>query len=156
MWDGTTEFDSDGDNDDQNMLHFVRIQKSFLGDLSADSYMDVSDSIYYHSDDLDVWVELVNADGQISDEYPLELATASDLANLKEDGDFRSNECIDLLKQSDIVVTNPPFSLFREYVEQLINYKKDFCFLKFVSNNQVLPNQHPTRIKVCSILVQIP
>ena len=91
MWDGTTEFDSDGDNDDQNMLHLVRIQKSFLGELSADSYMGVSDSIYYHSDELDVWVELVNSDGQISDEYPLELATESDLANLKEDGDFHSN-----------------------------------------------------------------
>ncbi len=49
--------------------------------------------------------------------------------HLKEDGDFRSNECIDLLKQSDIVVTNPPFSLFREYVEQLINYKKDFLII---------------------------
>jgi len=39
---------------------------------------------------------------------------------LKGDGDFRSKECIELLQQSDIVVTNPPFSLFREYVTQLI------------------------------------
>ena len=39
---------------------------------------------------------------------------------LKGDGDFRSKESIDLLKQADIVVTNPPFSLFREYVEQLV------------------------------------
>ena len=42
--------------------------------------------------------------------------------NLKEDGDFRSEECIELLKQSDIVVTNPPFSLFREYMSQIIKY----------------------------------
>lgn len=45
---------------------------------------------------------------------------------LKGDGDFRSQECIELLKQSDIVVTNPPFSLFREYLEQLVKYDKKF------------------------------
>ena len=43
---------------------------------------------------------------------------------LEGDGDFRSDECISLLKQSDIVVTNPPFSLFREYVKQLFDYIK--------------------------------
>lgn len=43
---------------------------------------------------------------------------------LKGDGDFRSQECIELLKEADIVVTNPPFSLFREYVAQLIEYDK--------------------------------
>jgi len=48
---------------------------------------------------------------------------------LKGDGDFRSQESIELLKQSDIVVTNPPFSLFREYVEQLIKYKKNFLII---------------------------
>ncbi|MGH9733665.1 MAG: adenine-specific methyltransferase EcoRI family protein [Candidatus Acidiferrales bacterium] len=45
---------------------------------------------------------------------------------LKGDGDFRSEECIKLMKEADIVVTNPPFSLFREYVEQLVKYKKKF------------------------------
>ena len=45
---------------------------------------------------------------------------------LKGDGDFRSEECIELLKQADIVVTNPPFSLFREYVGQLTEYDKKF------------------------------
>lgn len=48
---------------------------------------------------------------------------------LKGDGDFRSEECIKLLKQADIVVTNPPFSLFREYVEQLVEYKKKFLII---------------------------
>ena len=48
---------------------------------------------------------------------------------LKGDGDFRSKECIELLKQTDIVVTNPPFSLFREYVEQLMKYKKKFLII---------------------------
>jgi hypothetical protein len=51
------------------------------------------------------------------------------LQQLDGDGDFRSNECIELLKQADIVVTNPPFSLFREYVAQLINYKKKFIII---------------------------
>jgi hypothetical protein len=48
---------------------------------------------------------------------------------LNSDGDFRSPECIELLKQADIIVTNPPFSLFREYVEQLINYNKKFIII---------------------------
>jgi hypothetical protein len=48
---------------------------------------------------------------------------------LKGDGDFRSDESIELLKQADIVVTNPPFSLFREYVAQLIEYDKKFVIV---------------------------
>ena len=48
---------------------------------------------------------------------------------LKSDGDFRSPESIELLKQADIVVTNPPFSLFREYVAQLVEYGKKFLIL---------------------------
>lgn len=45
------------------------------------------------------------------------------------DGDFRSDECIELLKQADIVVTNPPFSLFREYIAQLFKYNKKFLII---------------------------
>ncbi|MCY3936419.1 MAG: adenine-specific methyltransferase EcoRI family protein [Chloroflexi bacterium] len=48
---------------------------------------------------------------------------------LEGDGDFRSAECIALLKQADIVVTNPPFSLFREYVAQLMEYDKKFLII---------------------------
>ena len=48
---------------------------------------------------------------------------------LQGDGDFRSAECIELLKEADIVVTNPPFSLFREYVAQLIEYDKKFIII---------------------------
>ncbi|MEI6578464.1 MAG: adenine-specific methyltransferase EcoRI family protein [Eubacteriales bacterium] len=51
------------------------------------------------------------------------------LTLLNGDGDFRSPECIELLKESDIVVTNPPFSLFREYVSQLVQYKKQFVII---------------------------
>lgn len=58
-----------------------------------------------------------------------------DVYSLEGDGDFRSKECIDLLKQADIVVTNPPFSLFREYVAQMIKYKKKFLILG--NNNSV-------------------
>ena len=48
---------------------------------------------------------------------------------LKGDGDFRSRECVELLKEADIVVTNPPFSLFREYVAQLMEYQKEFIII---------------------------
>jgi len=52
---------------------------------------------------------------------------------LKGDGDFRSKECIDILKQADIVVTNPPFSLFRQYVAKLIEYDKKFLIMGHVN-----------------------
>lgn len=48
---------------------------------------------------------------------------------LKGNGDFRSEECIELMKEADIVVTNPPFSLFREYIAQLIEYNKKFIII---------------------------
>ena len=54
---------------------------------------------------------------------------------LKGNGDFRSAECIELLKEADIVVTNPPFSLFREYVAQLIEYNKKFLIIGNVNSN---------------------
>lgn len=52
-----------------------------------------------------------------------------EIVPFKGDGDFRSEESIELLKQSDIVVTNPPFSLFREYVAQLVQYDKKFLII---------------------------
>lgn len=48
---------------------------------------------------------------------------------LDGDGDFRSPECVDILKQADIVITNPPFSLFREYIGQLMEYDKKFLVI---------------------------
>ena len=56
-------------------------------------------------------------------------ATEIGIKHLKGDGDFRSPECIELLKQADVVVTNPPFSLFREYVAQLMEYNKKFIIV---------------------------
>ena len=73
----------------------------------------------------------VNGDGRIdlADVQYLLQNDKNVLSLLKENGDFRSNECIELLKEADIVVTNPPFSLFREYVAQLIKYDKKFLII---------------------------
>lgn len=57
------------------------------------------------------------------------IPSSKDIIQFKGDGDFRSSESINLLKQSDIVVTNPPFSLFREYVAQLVKYDKKFLII---------------------------
>jgi len=51
------------------------------------------------------------------------------IKHLRGDGDFRSPETIELLKQADVVVTNPPFSLFREYVDQLVEHDKKFIII---------------------------
>ncbi len=51
------------------------------------------------------------------------------VTNLKQNGDFRSPECIALLQEADIVVTNPPFSLFRDYIGQLMEYEKKFIVI---------------------------
>lgn len=68
---------------------------------------------------------------------------------LCDNGDFRSEECVELLKSADLVITNPPFSLFREYIAQLIKYSKEFLIIgnmnaatykeifPYVKNNQI-------------------
>lgn len=62
--------------------------------------------------------------------YKLEKTNGDTVqTRLKQNGDFRSPECIEILKEADIVVTNPPFSLFREYVAQLMEYKKKFVII---------------------------
>ncbi|MGP1391864.1 MAG: adenine-specific methyltransferase EcoRI family protein [Vibrio diabolicus] len=58
-----------------------------------------------------------------------EYVKESDLVYFEGDGDFRSSESIELLKQADMVVTNPPFSLFREYVDQLVKHDKEFLII---------------------------
>lgn len=83
---------------------------------------------------IDSPIEDFNGDGAVDDEdiriylqkFPPEVLVSDD--DYKP-GDFRSKECVNLLKQSDIIVTNPPFSLFREYVAQLFEYKKQFLVL---------------------------
>lgn len=61
--------------------------------------------------------------------YRDDAGVHTDIKTLQQNGDFRSPECIELLKQADIVVTNPPFSLFREYVAQLMEYDKKFIVI---------------------------
>ena len=72
-----------------------------------------------------IWLEYdgVNNGNRIPD--PEEIGVHP----LQGDGDFRSPECIELLERSDIVVTNPPFSLFREYVAQLVEHDKKFLII---------------------------
>ena len=76
-------------------------------------------------------VKDLNNDGAISIEDIEHLLKYDKnvVSPLKGDGDFRSEECIELLKKADIVVTNPPFSLFREYVTQLVEHKKKFLII---------------------------
>jgi len=73
----------------------------------------------------------INKDGKIN-----KLDTLK--TKLKQNGDFRSPECIEILKEADIIVTNPPFSLFREYVAQLIEYDKKFLI---IGNQNALTNK---------------
>ena len=62
--------------------------------------------------------------------YKLEKINGATInTKLKQNGDFRSPECVEILKESDIVVTNPPFSLLREYIAQLIEYDKKFVII---------------------------
>ncbi len=72
----------------------------------------------------------MNGDGAVdlSDVRYL-LQNDKNVLSILQTGDFRSTECIELLKQADIVVTNPPFSLFREYVGQLMEYGKKFLII---------------------------
>ena len=73
----------------------------------------------------------INGDGAIdlADVTYLLRNRKNTLSLLEGNGDFRSQECVEIIKQADIVVTNPPFSLFREYVAQLIEYDKKFLII---------------------------
>ena len=71
------------------------------------------------------------------------------IVHLKGDGDFRSEESVELLKQSDIVVTNPPFSLFRDYVSQLVEYEKQFLIIgnqNAIAYRDIFPHIKANRI----------
>jgi hypothetical protein len=64
----------------------------------------------------------INKDGKIDTKDSIKTP-------LKQNGDFRSPECIEILKEADIVVTNPPFSLFREYITKLVEHNKKFLVI---------------------------
>ena len=73
------------------------------------------------------------------------------LKKLKENGDFRSDECINLLKKSDIVVTNPPFSLFKDFISLLLKEKKFFIIIgnsNALSFKKILENIMTNKIRL--------
>lgn len=86
----------------------------------------------------------MNGDGRIdlTDVHYLLQNDHNVLSLLKGNGDFRSTECVELLKEADIVVTNPPFSLFREYIALLMKYEKQFAIIgnvNAISYKEVFP-----------------
>ena len=94
-----------GDFTDEPKKIAFKVEITEVKDLNGDGRTDLSDVQYLIKNDKNV------------------------LSLLKGNGDFRSSECIELLKESDIVVTNPPFSLFREFVSQLIKFNKKFLII---------------------------
>lgn len=93
-----------GDFTDEPKKIAYKVEITEVKDLNGDGAVDLSDVQYLLKNDKNV------------------------LSTLKT-GDFRDPECIELLKQADIVVTNPPFSLFREYIGQLMKYEKKFLIM---------------------------
>jgi hypothetical protein len=89
----------------KDMKHAYKIEITEVKDVDGDGSVDLTDVEY-----------LLKHDG-------------NSLKLLRSDGDFRSEECIELLKESDVVVTNPPFSLFGEYLDQLMRYDKQFVIV---------------------------
>lgn len=97
---------------------FFHIQASFLG-------IRKLISTHYHPTEKTYKLEFVpNGDGIRDGDY-----TIGDKTPLQGNGDFRSPECMALLKEADIVVTNPPFSLFREYIDTIIQHNKQFLIV---------------------------
>ena len=92
------------DDDEEIKKKAYKVEITEVKDLNGDGAVDLSDVRYLLQNDKNV------------------LSTL-------QTGDFRDPECVELLKQADIVVTNPPFSLFREYLRQLMEYEKKFIII---------------------------
>lgn len=110
-------FHFDGFDDDEPKKIAYKVEITEVKDENGDGAVDLSDVQYLLKSDRNV------------------------LSILKT-GDFRSQECIELLKEADIVVTNPPFSLFREYIGQLMEYKKKFLIIgsqKSIGCKEIFP-----------------
>lgn len=108
-----------------NFFKYFYLNFEFLGlkKLITTCYKNQQIDLFsQNNSDKAVWIEY-DGNGNIENFDNIEVNA------LNGDGDFRSSECIELLKQADIVVTNPPFSLFREYVDQLIKYDKKFIII---------------------------
>lgn len=96
-------FSLDAEGNEKKTAYKVEITE--VGDMNGDGAVDLTDVEYLIQNNKNV------------------------LSALRGNGDFRSQECIELLKEADIVVTNPPFSLFREYISQLMEYGKKFLIV---------------------------
>lgn len=116
--------------DDPRISNFFRFfslkfEDFGLKKLIATCYKNTNPDLFsQHIEEKAVYIEY---NGEMVDNMP--DYTRTHIKHLQGDGDFRSKECIELLKQADIVVTNPPFSLFREYLAQLIKYDKKFVIV---------------------------
>lgn len=124
-----------------NFFHYFLHKFDDLGlkKLIVVCYKNQEADLFRHGDfEKAIWLEYTGEkiDGKIP------TAEQIGINYLDGDGDFRSAECIELLKQSDIVVTNPPFSLFSDFVSQLIEYDKKFLILgnqNAINYNAIFP-----------------
>ncbi len=106
------------DPEESNFWHYFAENFEFLG-------LKKLVSTHFEKDKPSYKLEIIldiNHDGKINKLDTVKTA-------LKQNGDFRSDECVEILKEADVVVTNPPFSLFREYVAQLIEFDKKFVII---------------------------
>ena len=111
-----------------NFFHYFAYQFEALGlkRLITTCYKNQTPDLFSQNDsERAIWLEYTGDKNGNRIPDPEEIG----IRQFKGDGDFRSQECIELLEQADIVVTNPPFSLFREYVAQLVKYDKKFLLL---------------------------
>ncbi|CAI8280430.1 MAG: Uncharacterised protein [Bacteroidota bacterium] len=117
--------------DDPRISNFFRyfafnFEKLGLKKLITTCYQNKQHNLFsQHDSEHAIYLEYTGDHNQNRTPDPEEIG----VTHLKGDGDFRSAESIALLKQADIVVTNPPFSLFREYVAQLMEYNKKFVII---------------------------
>ena len=124
-----------------NFFHYFAYQFEALGlkRLITTCYKNQERDLFSRHDcERAIWLEYLGDRNGNRVPDPEEIG----IRQLEGDGDFRSPECIELLKQADIVVTNPPFSLFREYVAQLIKYDKKFLILgnkNLITKKEIFP-----------------
>ena len=107
--------------DDARKSNFFRFFQKKFSDYGLKKLITTSYNENGHGSVL-VYEGDTNGNGKL-DEYEVKVS------DLNGNGDFRSEECIELLKEADIVVTNPPFSLFREYIATLVQYNKKFLVI---------------------------
>jgi len=111
-----------------NFFHYFSLNFKKLGlkKLITTCYKSQDMSLFSQNDsEQAIYLEYTGSKNGSAMPEPEEIG----IQHLKGDGDFRSKESIELLKQADIVVTNPPFSLFREYVAQLMKFEKKFLIV---------------------------